>query len=80
MEEKFRNDERINMMLRPAVLVSSDNKTETALMDEAHMEGLVMQKCSAQDIRYSNAFMVATLKESEEPTDKYYKIQDKVFF
>lgn len=80
MTEKNRNDEWISMMLRPTVLVAGINEMETALIDEAHMEGLVMQKCSAQDIRYSNAFMVATMKESEEPTDKYYKIQDKVFF
>lgn len=80
MTEKKRNDERMSMMLKPTVLVAGVNEMETALIDEAHMEGLVMQKCSAQDIRYSNAFMVATMKESEEPTDKYYKIQDKVFF
>lgn len=80
MTEKDRNDEWMSMMLRPTVLVAGINEMETALIDEAHMEGLVMQKCSAQDIRYSNAFMVATMKESEEPTDKYYKIQDKVFF
>ena len=80
MTEKKRNDEGISMTLMPTVLVASVNEMETALMDEAHMEGLVMQKCSAQDIRYSNAFMVATGKKSEDPTDNYYKIQDKVFF
>lgn len=80
MTEKIQNDEQISIMLRPTVLVASKKEMETALLDEAHMEGLVMQKCSEQDIRYSNAFMVATMKESEEPTEKYYKIQDKVFF
>lgn len=79
MTEKNRNNEQKSMEFRPIVLVAGANEMETALVDEAHMEGLVMQKCSAQDIRYSNAFMVATMKVSEEPTDKYYKIQDKVF-
>lgn len=80
MTEKGQTNEWKSMTFRPTVLVADVNEMETALMDEAHMEGLVMQKCSAQDIRYSNAFMVATMKESENPTIKYHKIQDKVFF
>lgn len=69
-----------SMVFRPIVLTAVPEEMGKALMDEAHMEGLVMQKCSQQDIRYSNAFMVATMKDSSEPTEKYYKIQDKVFF
>lgn len=68
------------MLFRPIVLVSEPNEMRKALMDEAHMEGLIMQKCSGRDIYYSNAFMVSTGKMSDDPVIKYYKIQDKVFF
>lgn len=70
-----------NLKFRPTVLVASSlDQCGENLLDEAHMEGLVMQKCIKRDINYSNAFMVATKKESEDVTEKYYKIQDNVFF
>lgn len=81
MAEKNYEDNKKELKFRPTVLVSdcSDQCGED-LLDEMHMEGLVMQKCSARDINYSNAFMVATMKESDDVTKKYYKIQDNVFF
>ncbi len=81
MAEKNYEENKRELKFRPTVLVadSSDQFGED-LLDEMRMEGLVMQKCSKQDINYSNAFMVATMKESKDVTKKYYKIQDNVFF
>ncbi|MCM1230986.1 MAG: ATP-binding protein [Ruminococcus flavefaciens] len=72
--------EKKELLFRPEVLVAEQTEIEKALMDEVHMEGLIMRRCSEQDIYYSNAFMVATGKISDDPVAKYYKIQDKVFF
>lgn len=69
------------MQFRPSVLVECfEEQLGEGLIDEAHMEGLVMQKCSGQDIYCSNAFMVATNKTTDVVTEKYHRIQDKVFF
>lgn len=78
-----RNTDNIktNLKFRPTVLVASPlEQRGEDLLDAAHMEGLVMQECSKRNINYSNAFMVATMKESKDVTEKYYKIQDNVFF
>lgn len=81
MEEKDYEEKKRKLEFRPKVLVASLPEQEGEdLIDEAHMEGLVMQKCSGHNINYSNAFMVATMKDSERVIEKYYKIQDKVFF
>lgn len=73
-------EEKKDLLFRPEVLVAGQSEIGKALMGEVHMEGLIMRKCSEQDIYYSNAFMVITKKASEDPVTKYYKIQDKVFF
>ena len=81
MEENGNEKNKRELKFRPKVLVtSSPEQRGEDLIDEAHMEGLVMQKCSGHNIYHSNAFMVATMKDSEIVTEKYYKIQDKVFF
>ena len=81
MEENGNEKNKRELKFRPKVLVaSSPEQRGEDLIDEAHMEGLVMQKCSGHNINHSNAFMVATMKDSEIVTEKYYKIQDKVFF
>lgn len=81
MEEKDYEENKRKLKFRPKVLVASSPEQEGEdLIDEAHMEGLVMQKCSGHNINYANTFMVATMKDSEKVTEKYYKIQDKVFF
>lgn len=81
MEENGNEKNKRELEFRPKVLVaSSPEQRGEDLIDEAHMEGLVMQKCSGHNINHSNAFMVATMKDSEIVTEKYYKIQDKVFF
>lgn len=75
------HESRKGLKFRPTILVDcfKDQQGEE-LIDEAHMEGLVMQKCSGRDIYCSNSFMVATKRKSSVITEKYYRIQDKVFF
>lgn len=69
------------LSFRPTVLVATSDKQQgESLIDVAHIEGLIMQKCSGRNIYYCNAFMVCTGKESGNVSEKYYKIQDKVFF
>ena len=69
------------LSFRPTVLVAiPDEQQGEGLIDAAHMEGLIMQKCSGQNLYYCNAIMVRTGKESGDVSEKYYKIQDKVFF
>ncbi len=80
MAEMAHSSNGKGMSFRPRVLVSLSDEGRDGLIDETHMEGLIMHKCSGRDIYHSNAFMVVTGKESDSVTEKYYKIQNKVFF
>ncbi len=85
MEEMGHSLNGKGMSFRPRVLVSLSDEGRDGLIDEIHeiheihMEGLIMHKCSGRDICHSNAFMVVTGKKSDSVTEKYYKIQNKVF-
>ncbi len=80
MTENTKNTEKM-LQFRPSVLAACfKDQQGQELIGEAHLEGLVMQKCSGRELFYSNAFMVATGKTSDIVTEKYYRIQDRVFF
>lgn len=68
---------------RPATLVPKEDgasqDTQGALAKELFLEGIVMRSCSDNDIEFSNAILVKVADEGEA-SDKYKKIQDKVFF
>ena len=75
MTENTKNTEKM-LQFRPSVLAACfKDQQGQELIGEAHLEGLVMQKCSGRDLYYSNAFMVATGKTSDKVTEKYYRIQ-----
>lgn len=74
----------ISDKFRPSILVPKANVPSTNqddfLTDELFLEGIIMRACSAHEIYHSNAFMVKMENGGKAASERYHKIQDKVFF
>lgn len=68
---------------RPSTLVYGGNESGknqySFLTDERFLEGIVMRSCSDNNVYFSNALLVKVADEGDA-SEKYKKIQDKVFF
>ncbi len=79
MEEMGHSSNGKGMSFRHRVLVSLSDGGRNGLIDETHMEGLIMHKCSGRDICHSNAFMVVTGKKSDSVTENITLLNHFVF-
>lgn len=73
----------ISDKFRPSILVPKTNVPSTGqyefLTDELFLEGIIMRACSAHEIYHTNTFMVKIENGEKAASERYHKIQDKVF-